>query len=256
MSTLQFDLHTHTTFSDGYDWREMAEAAADLGLEGIGFTDHCPIVPDPFGRFDRYRFATTYRDRREVFLEEAEQLDIRVIDAAEVNFDPEANDDIAQFLDEAEFEYTIGSVHTTADTHVPAPDLSETTPREIVDAYIDRQIELIESELFDVLGHLDLPQRTTELRGVMTAADYERIAAALSNSRTVPEINAGRLDRAMATVHPDPQHLNLFAEYDVSFVLGTDSHAPDQLRARVELLDELVPSLPIDIEPLPPALTV
>ncbi len=253
MTTISYDLHTHTTYSDGWDWQEMVEAASDVGLTGIGFTDHCPIVDDGFGRLERYDFADTFGERRAEFRNATDEFSIDVLDGAEINWDPRAADSIETFLERAGFDYTIGSVHTTDVWNVaaPEPEAGESY-REQVATYVDWQIELIESELFDVLGHLDLPRRAPGLREAMCREDYERIGDALAESRTVPELNAGRLDRDLASVHPDPTYLEVFAERNIPFVIGTDSHAPDQLTARVELLEERVEAFPVRVRALPP----
>lgn len=257
MARIHYDLHTHTTYSDGYDWQAMVAAAERAGLQGIGFTDHCPVVPDDFGRRDRYDFAETYESRRQEFAEA--DLDIEVFDGAEINWVSPGGDDIAAFLEAAEFEYTIGSVHFTASYYTahPTEDLrtaDEKTKRAAIDEYIDWQIELIESELVDILGHLDVTQRAKTYGDLFRSSDYERLAEALANSRTVPEINAGRLDREGSILHPRREALSIFADHGVEFVIGTDSHAPDQLEARIELLEEELDELDVNILDLPPAL--
>lgn len=260
MGPVRYDLHTHTAFSDGWDWREMAAAAAAIGLDGIGFTDHCPVVADPFGRRERYDFPDTYAERRAEFREDARAFDVRIFDGAEVNYDPTAEAEIRSFLETAGFEYTIGSVHTIPDAHVPNPDasLAEAAPETkaaMIDRYVDRQVALVESELFDIIGHIDLPQRTDTLADLMEPSHHERLATALADHRTIPEINAGRLNRSLGTVHPDPGVLDIYAAHDVEFVLGTDSHAPDQLTERIALLGEMLPELPVTIRPLPAILS-
>lgn len=248
---IRHDLHTHSTYSDGWDVAEMAAAAADFGLRSIGVTDHCPIGDDRFGRRERYDLAETYRERREDLVAAASAAGIAVHDAAEVNYDPTKEDRIAAFLDEADFAYTIGSVHFADSFDIAQPELvsaSLDTRQAAVDAYVDWQVALIDSELFDVVGHLDLVQRDPVLRGLMNESHYTRIADALVGSRSTPEINAGRLDRAYGTIHPHPDRLPIFAERDIAFVLGSDAHAPDQLERRLSLLVDVLEDVPVRVE--------
>lgn len=255
--SVRYDLHTHTTYSDGWDWTEMAAAAAEAGLEGIGFADHCPIGQDAYGRRERYDFAETYRDRREELHAAAGHTDIRLLDGAEVNYNREREDEIAAFLAEAEFEYTIGSVHFTNEFNFVNPDLAESPDdrrRAAVETYVDWQVALIESELFDIVSHLDLVQRSPQLRGLMERSHYARLAEALARSSTVPEINAGRLDRSYARIHPDPEWLGLFDARDIGFVVGSDAHAPDQLIERLSILEEELAVRSVRILDLPPRL--
>ncbi|RQG89152.1 PHP domain-containing protein [Natrarchaeobius halalkaliphilus] len=237
---IEHDLHTHTTYSDGYDMREMADAAAEAGLSGIGFTDHCLPYEDPFGRRRMYDLEETYAERRSDIDEVRATTDVEIYDAVELNYDPNRESEIRSFLDEAAFDYAIGSVHYADEYYVMENedfvDRSETAKRTAIETYVDWQVRLIESDLFDSIAHVDVTQRRPSLRGVMNDGDYRRIAEALVDSDTVLEINAGRLDRPYATVHPHPDFLSIFGDYDVPLVAGTDAHAPDQVRRRTQLL--------------------
>lgn len=257
MVTIDHDLHTHTTYSDGWDWEEMVAVAEASGLGGIGLTDHCPVGDDSFGRGDRYDFADTYEKRRAELQTRGDRYDVEIFDGAEVNYDPRKESRIREFLDEADFDYAIGSVHYAGEYYVAHPDdrlaeAPDSERRAAIDEYVDWQVQLIESELFDVIAHLDIVQRSPALRGVMEEDDYRRIAEALANSDTVPEINAGRLDRSYGTIHPHPEYLHVFADEGVDFVVGTDSHAPDQLEGRIGLLTEELDGRPIDPRSEPP----
>lgn len=250
---LQTDLHTHTTYSDGYDMEAMVRAAEEAGLERIGVTDHCLPYEDPFGRSDRYDFDETYEERRADVetLRRDESIGVDVLDAVEINYDPNHEQAIREFLAEADFDYVIGSVHYAGEYYVAHPehiaDEPKETRRAAIENYVDWQVKLIESGLFDVLGHLDVVRRSPILREDMLEDDYRAIADALAASVTVPEINAGRLDREYGTIHPHPDHLDVFREAEVPFVFGTDAHAPDQLRERLRLLEPLIEDLGVEL---------
>lgn len=234
---MRTDVHAHTTFSDGSDLSSMIEAAEDANLDGLGLTDHCIVTEDDFGRRERYDLVRSYERRREVIDAARERTDLRLYDAAEMCFVGDKLDATRAFLETADFEYTIGSVHFAGEydytNDAQYADADEEYRRAAVERYYDAVVELVDSELFDVLGHLDLPERLQTLRGHSRAADYERVAVALADSRTIPELNAGRVDRSLGRPHPDPSMLSQFADHGVGFVLGTDSHRPDELTERV-----------------------
>ncbi len=229
------DLHTHTTFSDGADLRAMVGAAERAGHGGIGLADHCILWDDPFGRRARFDFSETYEDRRAVIAEVREEADVAVYDAVEVTYAPDREADIARFLDRADFDYAIGSVHVLPEYDVTRPGpfvgLPPAEKRRVVDRYFDWQVALVESGLFDVVGHLDLPERAPPLQGVATRGHYDRVAAALADSDTLPELNAGRSLR-LDVFHPNPEHLDAFSDVGVPFVFGSDSHRPHEVRPR------------------------
>ena len=238
---MQTDVHSHTTFSDGSTLAAMIDAAETAGLDALGLTDHCIVTDDAFGRRETFDLVETYEQRRAVVDAAREDTSLTLYDAAEVSYVASETGAIREFLSTADFAYTIGSVHfadqydyTAAAQYAAADD---ETRRAAVERYYDAVVGLVDAELFDVLGHLDLPERLPTLRGFSTAADYERVAAALADSRTVPEINAGRVNRSLNQVHPDPELLGCFHDHGVEFVLGTDSHTPDELTTRVPALE-------------------
>lgn len=47
-----------------------------------------------------------------------EEVDIEIYDAVEIDYDPRDEAEISGFLEEAEFDYSVGSVHEVAGTNV------------------------------------------------------------------------------------------------------------------------------------------
>ncbi|TYL38407.1 histidinol-phosphatase [Natronococcus pandeyae] len=253
-----YDFHAHTNYSDGTFLPGMVRAAESAGLEGIGFTDHCSVsTRDPANAVrNRYGFNLdlTYERRRDAIEQVRERTDIEVYDAVEMDYDPRDEAEIEAFLDEANFDYTIGSVHAVEGENVQIAsnfeELTESDRDDVVDTYVDELIALVESELFDVAAHLDLIERTPPLRGIATGDHYEAVARAFADSRTIPEINAGRATREAGIVHPDEEFLEALREYDVPVTLGTDSHDPDEIGERAAFLEEFVAAH--DLEPVSP----
>ncbi len=119
-----------------------------------------------------------------------------MFDAVEMDYDPRDEERIAAFLDEAGFEYAIGSVHAVGGENVQRPARFRGRPASeldaVVDDYFEKLLALVDSDLFAVAAHPDLVERTEPLRGRATADQYERVARAFADSRTIPELNAGR----------------------------------------------------------------
>lgn len=234
------DVHAHTTFSDGSELSSMIAAAEEAGINGLGLTDHCIVTEDAFGRRAQYNLVETYERRREVIDAARERTDLRLYDSAEVSYVDGETEAIGEFLGTADFEYTIGSVHFAGEydytSDAPYVGTDDETRRAAVERYYDAVVGLVESELFDVLGHLDLPERLKTLRGYSQPTDYKRVAEALAGSRTVPEINAGRIHQSLDRPHPNPSAFEYFADRDIAFVRGTESHRPAELSERVPAL--------------------
>jgi histidinol-phosphatase (PHP family) len=245
---MRFDYHTHSTYSDGSFLWSMTHAAEAAGFEGVGFADHCNVSPDP-KQEDRkkamgFNLDATYELRREGIDLVRDRFDVRIFDAVEMDYEPDDETAIREFLDRAAFDYAIGSVHYLDGVNVHVQPYfegkSEAERREMVDQYFDKLVALADSELFDIAAHPDLFERTPALRGLATREQYERAAEAFADSRTVPEINAGRALRDYGEFHPTPTFLDVLAEYDVEVTAGTDSHDPDDVAPRKEAIEDVL----------------
>jgi histidinol-phosphatase (PHP family) len=242
-----YDYHAHTNYSDGAFLRWMVDAAADAGLDGIGLADHCNVSPEPNARRHKRAFGfnldLTHERRREAIeaVREDPDVDVAVFDAVEMDYDPAHEDAIAAFLADAGFDYAVGSVHELdgANVHTRShfADKPEAERRELVDRYFEKLVALIKSELFAVAAHPDLIERNPHLRGFATENHYAAIAESFRDSRTVPEINAGRLLDDYGEFHPAPAFLDRLVDAGVDVTVGTDSHEPDEIAPRVDEIE-------------------
>lgn len=235
-----YDYHTHSNYSDGRLLANMLDAAEDAGLDGVGITDHCNVSERDRARRGKVRkgfnLDLTYERRREAIESFRAERDLEIYDAVEVDYHPADEAEIADFLAEAGFDYATGSVHYVDGVNVhdqpAAATQSEAERREFVAGYFDRLVALVESDLFDVIAHLDLVERNPHLRGFAEPEQYEAVAAAIVETGAVPELNAGRIDREYGEFHPAPAFLEVLAEYDIPVTVGSDAHTPAALRER------------------------
>jgi histidinol-phosphatase (PHP family) len=251
------DVHAHTSYSDGSGIPLMIDAAEAAGLDAVGFADHCSLSEawrDERLLWNR-NFDRTHERRREALAIAADRTDLTLYDAVEMDYEPELEPAIGAFLADADFDYAVGSVHYVAGRQVfpfeSFDDASGAERRAFVDDYYDAVVALVESELFDVLAHADLVENHPALRGLTTDAHRERVAVACANSRTVPEINAGRAgDRGEFDLfHPTEPFVDAFRDRGVRFVVGTDSHDPEDFADRVPRLERYLDET--GVEPLP-----
>ncbi|PCR90865.1 PHP domain-containing protein [Natrinema ejinorense] len=252
------DFHVHSNYSDGDFLRSMVRAAESAGLEGVGIADHCNVAtrekPASMRNVYGFNLDLTYERRRRGIERLRDDFDLEIYDAVEMDYDPRDEGAIDAFLAEAGFEYAIGSVHGVDGRNVQVPtqftDMSEAERRAVVDRYFDRLVALVDSELFDIAAHVDLLERTSPLRGLATDDHYRRVAEALADSRTIPEINAGRALTDAAVVHPAEPFLTVLRDHDVAVTVGTDSHQPGEIPDRADFLAEFVDET--GLEPVAP----
>ena len=248
------DFHAHSTYSDGRFLASMVNAAEAAGLDGIGFADHCTVSAREstaeFAALHGFTLDLTYERRRRAIERLREDADIEVYDAVEMDYDPDDEAAIGEFLDGAGFDYSVGSVHAVDGMHVQTPSnfdgMSAGERDAVVDRYFENLLSLVESELFDVAAHADLPERVGALRGRATADHYRRAARAFADSRTVPEVNAGRALADPGLVHPAPGFLDALRERDVPVTVGTDAHRPGEVGERAAFLREFLADRGID----------
>ncbi|MFB6172261.1 MAG: PHP domain-containing protein [Haloarculaceae archaeon] len=235
-----YDYHAHSTYSDGSFMWSMLRAAEDAGLDGLGFADHCNVSDRESLAFRKralgFNLDLTYERRREAIEGMRDRFDMRVFDAVELDYDPRDEAAIRSFLDGAGFDYAVGSVHHLDGTNVHIEpyfaEKSEAERRDLVATYFDDLVALAESELFEIAAHVDLVERNPALRGYASEDQYRRAAEAFADSRTVPELNAGRVLGEYGRFHPAPRFLELLREHGVDVVVGADAHEPDELRDR------------------------
>lgn len=228
-------------YSDGHSLRQMVEVATEAGLSGVGISDHCMVsdrdavieVRNDLG----FTFHLTYERRRSAIERLRETHDIEIYDAVEMDYDPRDEDAVTAFLDEANFQYAIGSVHSLENVNIHYESYFGKKPESeraaLVDKYFEKVAELIDSELFEIAAHLDIIERNSALQGFATESHYRQVAEALEHSRTITEVNAGRILDDYGEYHPSPSFLGILQEYNVSVTVGTDSHTPEALTDRI-----------------------
>ncbi|MFB6153088.1 MAG: PHP domain-containing protein [Halodesulfurarchaeum sp.] len=242
------DYHVHSTYSDGSFIHWMVGAAADAGLEGVGIADHATVsdrqAVKRHKRKTGFNLDLTHERRRRAIEDLRAEFDIDVYDAVEIDYRPADEDTIERFIEEAGFEYAIGSVHEVDGHNVhevePFADRSREARRDVVEAYFDDLSALVRSELFEIVAHPDIIERNEALRGLATEEDYGRIAAALADSRSIPEINAGRIDHDYGRYHPNESFLDVLLGRDLAITAGSDAHQPQKVRNRAPQIEELL----------------
>jgi histidinol-phosphatase (PHP family) len=239
-----YDYHTHSCYSDGEFFFLMLPAAVEAGLEGIGFADHAMISDREFVHQERDRkgflLAETYEHRRNAIESLRDEYDIEIYDAVEVDYDPRDEGAIRGFLDEAAFDYAVGSVHYVNDQHVKHPtafdDWSRDQREAFVADYFEQVESLVESELFDILAHLDLIERNEVFAGLPTEEQYRSLAATLESNATIPEVNGLSMHGERNGVTSDGGLRHIADEYDFEFTVGSDAHGPNDIQKGLDAI--------------------
>ncbi|MBI2910950.1 MAG: DNA polymerase/3'-5' exonuclease PolX [Chloroflexi bacterium] len=200
---LKGDLHTHTRWSDGQATVEvMAAGAKALGLEYIAITDHSAglgmvgLTPE------------RYRQQRAEIQAVQERVGIRVLQGAEVNILADGSLDLPDDL-LGELDFVVASVHTAL----------EQEPSRLT----ERVIRAMRHPRVHALGH---PSGRLLGKREPMDLDWEAVFRAAVETRTALEINAGPSRLDLRDVH-----IRQAREMGARFVLSTDAHRPEHLKA-------------------------
>lgn len=192
------DVHTHTLAS-GHAYstiKEMAESAAEKGLELLGITEHAPLMPGSCGLI--YFSNLKVVPRQMCGIEVMFGVELNILDyEGHVDLDPS----LLKKLD-----LRIASLHT--------PCIGSGTVEQNTNAIIGA----IKNPYIDIIGHPDDATYPLDLEKVVyTARDY----------KTLLEVNNNSLNPAGARVGADKnirEMLRLCKQLRVPVVMNSDSH--------------------------------
>lgn len=195
---LRGTFHAHTTWSDGrHSVEEMAAAAADRGLEYLGFSDHSRSAAYA-GGLTEDRMRLQKREIESV----ARKMPLRIFRGSEVDIlaDGALDYDEATL---AELDFTVASVHSRFGMDV--------------DQMTERILAAVRNPFTTFLGHLS--GRKLLVRDPYRV-DYARIFEAAAENGVIVELNGSpqRLD-------VDWRFIRLGLDAGVTFSINPDAHS-------------------------------
>jgi len=197
------DLHLHTDWSDGHaSIADMAEKAAQMGLEYIAITDHTKTLAIANG-LDEERLKKQIAEVRQV---DEEHPEIRVLAGTECDIRRNGRLDISDEV-LAELDWVVAAVHSGFKMEEQA--------------MTSRVIEAIQNEHVNTVAH---PTGRLIQRRSPYALDLDAVFEAAAEQGVMMEINCypDRLDLSDVNSRRAKEH-------GVKMTLGTDAHTPSDL---------------------------
>jgi histidinol-phosphatase (PHP family) len=251
-----FDFHLHT--ENSHDGRGTVEdycrVAVEQGMKAVGFCEHVDLDPDDvvFGQHDYGKYRSEVEEARAKY---GDRLMIRM--GAEIGYVPRIEKEISDYLNQFQYDYVVGAVHTIDDGFSGISeeyDALETFARhefvEVYEQYFDIVRQMMVSGLFDVVGHLDLVNRygvhylQEELEWGIYYGQLRRIFEGLIKRQMALEINTSGLRQPPQATYPPRVALDLYREVGGrSVIIGSDAHSPDLLGSGVPAALSLARSL-------------
>jgi len=228
------DLHNHTALCNHATGtiEEYVQKAVAQKIDIFGFSDHAPMNFDTYRmRFDEMK---TYEEQV-LHVKEKYTGQIEVLLGYEVDF---LEGHIDQSVMERKVDYLIGSVHYLGNWGFDNPEyIGEYKDKNIDDVwqkYFDAIEKMAKSNLFDIVGHLDL----IKVFNYLPKKDVRLLAKdamnAIKNANIVVEINAAGLRKPIGEQYPSHPLLEMMADLDIPISFGSDAHEIEHIGFKKE----------------------
>lgn len=232
-----YELHNHTTFSDGKGSPEqMIEKAIELGYKTIGITDHICNAADghktahfhiSFAELPDY--ANTLNTLKEKYRSKINLLWSVELDYYNYSYMPIYNE-----LKKYRPDYYLGSVHSLNNGINPWSDFSDFTDDEFTEFAVNmvkKDIDFVKTGTLDILGHFDAFKFYHGIKDESVLYPlYDELALALKENNTALEFNTGYGKEFVF----DPYIFEKCKEYNIKVMLGSDAHEIDDLSRNFE----------------------
>ncbi|MFA6789315.1 MAG: histidinol-phosphatase [Arcobacteraceae bacterium] len=228
---MRIDLHNHTHFCNHAtgSMREYVVKAIELGIDVYGFSEHAPM---DFDQHYRLRFDDIKRYETEVLaLKEEFANDISVVLGYEVDFMQHIP--MLDVILKAKVDYLIGSVHFLDGWGFDNPEFIGTYENRDIDKiwqdYFDCIEAMAKSNLFDIVGHLDLIKIFKYMPKKEVKIIAKKAMSAIKKANMVVEINPAGFRKPIHEQYPSTQLLEMCYELDIPITFGSDAHAVNQV---------------------------
>ncbi len=228
------DYHMHTVLCNHAvgETSDYRKAAGDLGIPEICFVDHAPN-PDGYDPLHRMKLSDFGR-YRELIETQMDQGSPRVLLGVEADYYEKCEPFLEKWLASHDLDFVLGSVHYIDNWGFDNPDAMQVwNSVDIVDtwrAYFRLLERLVETELFDAVGHLDLPKKfghrpNEEALKKMVCPLLDKMA----KTKMGMELNTSGLRKPVGEIYPSPLIVSLAFERNIPICFGSDAHSPEDV---------------------------
>ncbi|QOR65309.1 histidinol-phosphatase [Cytobacillus suaedae] len=236
------DYHNHLergTLSLDY-LTQFTNTAAEKGINHFGISEHAyhfyqtkDILSNPWIE-DRRIYDM--KDYVQLFYDAWNQnIDVKM--SIEMDYTPGKHEEMSKFIKTYQFDYVIGSIHWIDNFGIDLAEFrTEWEKRDlytIYRRYYDQVETLAQSNLFDIVGHLDLVKifNYVPKDEEFLLEQYNRATTALANSKTCVEISTAGLRKQTKSLYPDKKLLEMCYTKGIPIVFSSDAHVPEHVGA-------------------------
>ncbi len=224
--------HNHTYFSDGADTpAEFLRQATLQGVDILGFADHyfkasADATTAPDWAMQPYN-VETYFDTLEEMKRTSHAIEVRI--GLEFDWLEGSGSWLAPMTQDPRLDYTIGSVHYVGGESIDT-DASYWAKRTVEERdaaivqYWKNVLEMVESGLFDIVGHVDLVKKFAFYPSVDITPLIRDVLDAIKAHDMVMELNTSGWNKTCAECYPAEEILRAAFRREIPVTLSADAH--------------------------------
>ncbi|PLT28296.1 histidinol-phosphatase [Peribacillus deserti] len=228
--------------------KKFTDRAASSGIDHFGISEHAyhfnetaDILQNDWVNPRRYYKMDDYVQ----LFHQAWSSSIDVKMSIEMDYTPGKHEEMKRFIQAYDFDYIIGSIHWIGNFGIDLKEyMHEWDKRDvniIYKAYFDQVVTLAESNLFDIIGHIDLVKIFNYVPSdeEFLLEQYDRATEALKNSKTCVEISTAGLRKPVGKLYPDERLLEMCFRKGIPIVFSSDAHFPEHVGADFDQAEKL-----------------
>jgi histidinol-phosphatase (PHP family) len=224
------------------EWiKRFVEEGVKKGVAEIGFSEHGHrfVQAKDLWKSEGFRGQWTLKEATEdideyvKIVEKAKGLGLPVKLGIEMDYIPEYEDEIRDFINKYSFDYVLGAVHWIGDFGFDHPALiNEWNLRDMDDTYreyFDILLKAIKSGIFDCIAHPDVIKVFGHRARGDLSQMYEEAAKAMKEMDLCAEVSTAGFRKPVGELYPAPLMLECFRKYDVPIMINSDAHRPEDV---------------------------
>ena len=228
------DYHMHTALCKHAKGTvsDYRRAAGTLGIPEICFVDHAPN-PDGYDSDHRMNL-NEFCNYQAIVGALMDHQSPHVLFGVEADYYRGCETFLEKWLEIQDFDLVLGSVHFIEDWGFDNPTVKQVwnsvDVTETWRAYFKLVMKLVETRLFDVVSHLDIPKKFGHRPSdkdikemVQPVLDWVAVAG------MGMELNTSGLRKPVGEIYPSPLIVSLARERDIPICFGSDAHSPQDV---------------------------
>jgi histidinol-phosphatase (PHP family) len=223
----------HFTSANAERYREVAE---ERGIEELGVAEHIHRFTAALDIWDHPWWRQNAHDDVDAYCEFVrEETDLRL--GIEADFVPSREDRLANFLEEREWDFVVGSVHFLRNAAVDMPGGFDVWGRgesaeKVWGRYYETLAEAARTGMFDIMAHPDLVKVWGDERPAPRGDPrhyYEPAIEGFLDGGVAVEVSTAGLRKPVGEIYPSRAFLEMVVDAGLPVALSSDAHVPDDL---------------------------